>query len=89
MVIEAGLEITLKAGGSFIKLDPSGITLVGPMVKINAGGAPGNGSGITIKPPLQPGMADKDKAGNLLDENLANSLSSLKQKPKRMLNFSS
>ncbi|MBB2494262.1 type VI secretion system Vgr family protein [Aquipseudomonas ullengensis] len=89
MVIEAGLEITLKAGGSFIKLDPGGVTLVGPMVKINAGGSPGVGSGIGIKPPVLPGAADADKAGNLLDESLANSLSSLKQKPKRMLNFSS
>ncbi|MBC9248647.1 type IV secretion protein Rhs [Pseudomonas alcaligenes] len=89
MVIEAGLEITLKAGGSFIKLDPGGVTLVGTMARINAGGAPGNGSGIAIKPPVLPGAADADKAGNLLDESLANNLSTLKQRPKRMLNFSS
>lgn len=74
MVIEAGLEITLKAGGSFIKLDPSGINLVGPMVKINAGGSPGNGSGIAIKPPRQPGMVDADKAGNLLEQAGSNPL---------------
>ncbi|MBD9483278.1 type VI secretion system tip protein VgrG [Pseudomonas sp. PDM14] len=89
LVIEAGLEITLKAGGSFIKLDPSGITLVGPLARINAGGAPGVGSGIAIKPPVLPGAADADKAGNLLDGGLGNSLSNLKQQPKRMLNFSS
>ncbi|WP_252272410.1 type VI secretion system tip protein TssI/VgrG [Pseudomonas subflava] len=75
MVIEAGVELTLKAGGSFIKLDPSGITLVGPLAKLNAGGAPGSGTGISIKQPLQPGMADKDKAGNLLDQALLNPLS--------------
>ena len=46
MVIEAGTELALNAGGSFIKLDPGGITLSGPIAKINAGGAAGKGSGI-------------------------------------------
>jgi type VI secretion system secreted protein VgrG len=40
------------------------------LAKINAGGAPGKGSGIKIKPPVLPGAADSDKAGNLLDEAL-------------------
>ncbi|WP_207239028.1 type VI secretion system tip protein TssI/VgrG [Pseudomonas sp. GW456-L15] len=65
IVIEAALEMTLKAGGSFIKLDPGGITVLGPLVKANAGGAPGSGSGIGIKPPLQPGAADRDVPGAL------------------------
>ncbi|MBD9483220.1 type VI secretion system tip protein VgrG [Pseudomonas sp. PDM14] len=72
IVLEAGSELTLNAGGSFIKLDASGITLSGALVKINSGGSPGTGSGIAIKLPLQPGMADKDKAGNLLDQAVAN-----------------
>jgi type VI secretion system secreted protein VgrG len=89
MVIEAASELTLKAGGSFIKLDGGGITLLGPIAKINAGGAPGKGSGIGIKPPVLPGAADSDKAGNLLDEALLNSLEIVpKRKAKRMLNFS-
>ena len=88
MVIEAGVELTIKAGGSFIKLDPGGITLVGPQAKINAGGAPGKGSGIAIKPPVLPGVADSDKAGNLLDEALVGTTSSKPKKRKRMLNFS-
>jgi type VI secretion system secreted protein VgrG len=70
MIIEAGTELTLSAGGSFIKLDPAGITLVGPLARINAGGSPGKGSGIAIKPPVQPGAADKDKAGSLLEQAL-------------------
>ncbi|AZD89292.1 VgrG protein [Pseudomonas chlororaphis subsp. aureofaciens] len=41
MVIEAGSELTIKAGGSFIKLDAGGVTVVGPVVKINAGGLAG------------------------------------------------
>ncbi|MCC6076275.1 type VI secretion system tip protein VgrG, partial [Pseudomonas sp. GCM10022188] len=55
-----------KAGGSFVKLDASGVTLVGPTVKINSGGSPGSG---TAAAPLLPGalqQADADKAGSLL-----------------------
>jgi type VI secretion system secreted protein VgrG len=88
MVIEAGTELTLNAGGSFIKLDPGGITLSGSIAKINAGGAAGKGSGIGIKPPLLPGAADSDKAGNLLDEALVGDLPTPKKKLQRTMNFS-
>ncbi|PZP22342.1 bacteriophage T4 gp5 trimerisation domain-containing protein, partial [Pseudomonas kuykendallii] len=88
MVIEAGTELTLNAGGAFIKLDPGGVTLNGALVRINAGGSPGHGTGIGIKPPILPGAADRDSAGNLLDEGLKNSLEE-PPKPRRMLNFSS
>jgi type VI secretion system secreted protein VgrG len=66
VVLEAGSELTLKAAGSFIKLDAGGITMVGPIIKINSGGAPGSGSGAA---PILPGMvkpADVDTAGALL-----------------------
>ena len=60
-VLEAGGEITLKAGGSFIKINASGITIVGPQVKINAGGSPGNGTGQAAEPPkLPPVLEGKD-----------------------------
>ncbi len=88
MVIEAGVELTLKAGGSFIKLDPGGITVSGPLARINAGGAPGKGSGIKIKPPVLPGVADSDKAGSLLEQALPGEAGSLLRKRKRSLNFS-
>jgi len=88
MVIEAGVELTLKAGGSFIKLDPGGITVSGPLARINAGGAPGKGSGIKIKSPVRPGMADGDKAGSLLEQALQGEADSLLRKRKRSLNFS-
>ncbi|MFI8610903.1 type IV secretion protein Rhs, partial [Pseudomonas sp. NPDC077649] len=54
VVLEAGSELTLKGGGSFIKLDGGGITLVGPVIKINSGGAQGSGSGAA---PILPGAA--------------------------------
>ncbi|MCE9681289.1 type VI secretion system Vgr family protein, partial [Halomonas alkalisoli] len=57
VVLEAGSELTLNAGGSFLKLDGGGVTLVGPNVKINAGGSPGSGSGQAVEAPLLPGRA--------------------------------
>ena len=39
ITLEAMTKITLKVGGSFITVDLSGITISGPMVKINSGGA--------------------------------------------------
>ncbi len=88
MVIEAGIELTLKAGGSFVKLDPGGITISGPLARINAGGAPGRGSGIGIKSPLPPGIADSDRAGEVLEQAQPNESASTLAKRKRMLNFS-
>ena len=87
MVIEAGIELTLKAGGSFIKLDPGGITLSGPLARINAGGAPSKGSGVAIKSPLLPGMADSDEAGEVLEQARPGE-STRMPKRKRALNFS-
>jgi type VI secretion system secreted protein VgrG len=57
VVLEAGDELTLNAGGSFLKLDGSGVTVVGPKVRVNAGGSPGSGSGQAVEGPLLPGHA--------------------------------
>ncbi|MGL3339946.1 type VI secretion system tip protein VgrG, partial [Pseudomonas aeruginosa] len=77
MVIEADSELTVKAGGSFIRLDASGIAISGPLARINAGGAPGSGSGIAIKAPSVPGAADRDKAGAPMEQALTNPASPL------------
>jgi type VI secretion system secreted protein VgrG len=66
LVIDAGMELTASGGGSFLKLDPSGVTLSGADIKINAGGAPGSGTGLKILAPVIPWAADQDKAGGLL-----------------------
>src|SRR5690606_10233617 len=87
IVIEAGIELTLKAGGSFVKLDPGGITISGPLARINAGGAPAKGSGLAIKSPLLPGMADSDEAGQVLEQARPGE-STRTPKRKRALNFS-
>ena len=56
IVVESGLELTIKSSGGFIKIDPSGITIVGTMVRINSGGAPG----VIPKPPDE---ADDSESG--------------------------
>jgi type VI secretion system secreted protein VgrG len=43
--IQGGTKLTLMVGGSFIVLDPAGVSIVGPMVKLNPAGA---------VPPLAP-----------------------------------
>ncbi|MDX7923865.1 type VI secretion system tip protein TssI/VgrG [Aeromonas media] len=67
LVLEAGSEITLKGGGSFVKVDPSGIKLVGPAIKLNAGGSPGSGSGWGGKAPVVPKGVEVVKAPELVE----------------------
>ncbi|MDP4546820.1 type VI secretion system Vgr family protein [Marinobacter sp. MDS2] len=63
VVLDAGAELTISGGGSFIKLDPSGVTLSGPGIKINSGGAPGSGSGQGAVAPELPQMFGNDDVG--------------------------
>ena len=72
VVIDAGMELTAKGGGSWLKLDPSGVTLSGATIKMNSGGAPGAGSGIAILRPGALWAADKDKAGAIAQPALPN-----------------
>jgi hypothetical protein len=50
-VLEAGTELTIKAGGSFIKIDPSGVYHCRDQGRVNSGGSPGSGAGAR---PLLP-----------------------------------
>ena len=56
VIIEAGMQITLKGPGGFIDIGPAGISIQGVMVKINSGGAAGSGSGCS---PTAPTKADE------------------------------
>uniref|UniRef100_UPI001242CDEE type VI secretion system tip protein TssI/VgrG n=1 Tax=Pseudomonas fluorescens TaxID=294 RepID=UPI001242CDEE len=66
VVVEGAMELTAKAGGSFVKVDAGGVTISGAEVKTNSGGAPGSGTGIAILAPLIPGLAAADAKGKLL-----------------------
>ncbi|MGC1331828.1 MAG: type VI secretion system tip protein VgrG, partial [Pseudomonas sp.] len=74
VVLEAGAELTLKAGGSFIKVDGSGVTLSGATIKMNQGGSAGVGTAIAA---LLPGLlkqAANAVAGALLTPAQINTL---------------
>lgn len=45
LVIEAVQDLTLKGPGGFIRIDSSGVTIKGTLVRINSGGSPGAGQG--------------------------------------------
>ncbi|PRB81038.1 hypothetical protein CQ007_11865 [Pseudomonas sp. MYb185] len=66
MVIEAGSELTLTAGGSFVCITPGGINLVGPAVKLNAGGSPGKGAGAAPLGAERTTIFDAAMAGRTL-----------------------
>jgi type VI secretion system secreted protein VgrG len=63
LVLEAGSQLSLKVGGSFITLDPSGVTIQGPMVKVNSGGSAGSGSGASPKTPKNAKKAHDSEGG--------------------------
>ena len=54
VVIDGGMSLTIKVGGTFIVLDPSGVSIVGPMVKNNSGGSGGSASSAAKASPTAP-----------------------------------
>jgi len=44
VVVEGMKELTVKVGGNFVKIDSSGVTIVGAKVNVNSGGSAGNGT---------------------------------------------
>jgi type VI secretion system secreted protein VgrG len=58
VVIEAGVQLTLKVGGNFIDISPAGVAIQGTMVLINSGGAPGTGTGASPAAPSDPDPPD-------------------------------
>lgn len=60
VVIEAGVQLSLKGPGGFVDIGPAGVTIQGIMVLINSGGSAGSGSGSspaspeTFEDPLKP-----------------------------------
>lgn len=65
ITLEALNKISLKVGGSFITIDLSGVTISGPMVKINSGGAAMGTAPATIDDPLDAETADTGEPGYL------------------------
>lgn len=59
-VIQGGMSLSIKAGAGFITLDPSGVSIMGPLVRINQGG--GGGSAQAANPTLPGAPAEPDNA---------------------------
>jgi type VI secretion system secreted protein VgrG len=64
MVLEAGAQLSLKVGGSFVDIGPEGVSISGPMVMINSGGAAGSGSGSSPTSPDAPKDPDQADDGS-------------------------
>ncbi|MBK9154975.1 MAG: type VI secretion system tip protein VgrG [Chloracidobacterium sp.] len=65
ITLEASQKITLMVGSSCIIVDMMGITIQGPMVKINSGGAGVPMTPALIAPPLDAEHADTGEPGYL------------------------
>ncbi|MBC7911561.1 MAG: type VI secretion system tip protein VgrG [Pyrinomonadaceae bacterium] len=72
VIIEAGVQLTIKGPGGFVDIGPTGVTIQGTMVLINSGGAAGSGSGSSPDTPndakeaqpVKPTAADNAKTGH-------------------------
>ncbi|MFK7768681.1 MAG: type VI secretion system Vgr family protein [Mariniblastus sp.] len=55
-VIDVGMsgQLSINGPGGFIKIDQSGVTISGLMVKINSGGASSSGGGCSVDTPTAP-----------------------------------
>jgi len=60
VVVDAGMEITLKSAGGFVKIDPMGVTISGNLVLINSGGAASPAATKPPKSPKPPAKADSE-----------------------------
>ncbi|MCL5270483.1 MAG: type VI secretion system tip protein VgrG [bacterium] len=63
VVIKASSGISLVCGGNHVTVDPSGVTIVGSMVKINSGGAALSDSAGNPSGPGAPEAADTESPG--------------------------
>jgi type VI secretion system secreted protein VgrG len=53
IVLEATQKISLKVGGSFVTIDPSGVSIKGPLVNINTGGSADSAASAQDKDPSE------------------------------------
>ncbi|MBU6498466.1 MAG: type VI secretion system tip protein VgrG [Rhodospirillales bacterium] len=63
IVLEARQKISLKVGGNAIVIDPSGVTIVGTLVKINSGGAGEETPDASIEDPEDAAVSDTGEPG--------------------------
>ncbi|MBX3365674.1 MAG: hypothetical protein KF866_13035, partial [Phycisphaeraceae bacterium] len=78
VILEGQTGVTLKVGGSFVSITPAGVDIVGPLVKLNSGGAAGGSAdspaaadaataaeSADIMDPAEAAVADDGKPGKV------------------------
>ena len=65
ILLEGKTSVTMKCGGSYVKVGPDGVTIQGPLVKINCGGGTPGATGFDITEPLDAAGADTGEPGYL------------------------
>jgi type VI secretion system secreted protein VgrG len=58
LILEAGVQLTIKAAGGFVDIGPAGVTIQGNIVLINSGGAAGTGDDANPDDPEDPDDPD-------------------------------
>ncbi|MFZ0707353.1 MAG: type VI secretion system tip protein TssI/VgrG [Candidatus Korobacteraceae bacterium] len=69
LILEAGMQLSLKGPGGFVDIGPTGVTIQGSMVLINSGGSAGSGRSAnpqTPDAPTDPDTADDGSKGTKL-----------------------
>jgi len=54
LILEAGMQLSLKGPGGFVDIGPAGVSIQGTMVLINSGGSAGSGPGASPQSPDPP-----------------------------------
>jgi type VI secretion system secreted protein VgrG len=58
LILEAGVQVSLKVGGNFVDIGPAGVTIQGTIVLINSGGAAGSAADADPDDPDDPDNPD-------------------------------
>lgn len=82
VVIEGAVQLSLKAGASFIDIGPAGISISGqPLVNINSGGSAASGNGAQAASPSSPNDPDNLTEAEDADDASAGSSDTAKTAP--------
>ncbi|UZE95427.1 type VI secretion system Vgr family protein [Alkalimarinus alittae] len=69
VVLDAGVELTIQAGGAFIKLSPAGVQIQGATINLNGGGSAGPASAASPKAPSPAIQVVREGAGKQTEIN--------------------
>jgi len=63
LVVDGGMSMTLKGGSGTIFLSPAGVSITGPLVRINSGGGGGGAQAPSVAKPEKPKSPVDDNPG--------------------------